>query len=209
MGSEAETQIYLAMTTKKARGRPPKFDKDQAVRVARQLFHAKGYEGVGVAELSSEIGINPPSLYAAFGNKQKLYELALDDYIATDSCWMFEALSSDAPVREMVSALFAEAAKEFVAAGKGRGCMVLNGTHGSHDDTVNAPAQQRCAATRKRIKARIKQELPEAAELLTDYVMLVLHGLSAGASAGWTQGRMRRAAESAAAGFIAQAGPVN
>jgi len=61
-------------------GRPRAFDKDQALDKALHVFWEKGYEGTSVADLTEAMGINPPSLYAAFGNKDALFRKALDLY---------------------------------------------------------------------------------------------------------------------------------
>ena len=60
------------------RGRPRRFDPDAAVATAQQLFHARGYDAVSVADLTEALGINPPSFYAAFGSKAGLYARILD-----------------------------------------------------------------------------------------------------------------------------------
>ena len=65
-----------------AMGRPRAFDMDQALNQALHVFWEKGYDGASVADLSEAIGINPPSLYAAFGNKDALFKKALDRYEA-------------------------------------------------------------------------------------------------------------------------------
>lgn len=62
------------------RGRPRSFDLDKAVDTAIKLFQARGYDAVGVAELSAALGIKPPSFYAAFGSKAGLLERALKRY---------------------------------------------------------------------------------------------------------------------------------
>ena len=64
------------------RGRPRAFDREAALATASTLFHAHGYEGVGVAALADAMGINPPSLYAAFGCKAALYDEVLSRYDA-------------------------------------------------------------------------------------------------------------------------------
>jgi len=46
------------------------------------VFWAKGYEGTSIADLTAAMGINPPSLYAAFGNRETLFRKALDRYEA-------------------------------------------------------------------------------------------------------------------------------
>jgi TetR/AcrR family transcriptional repressor for divergent bdcA len=74
-------------TTNKSRprGRPRRFDPDQAVTTAQQLFHARGYDAVSVADVTEALGINPPSFYAAFGNKAGLYTRVLDRWTSTEA----------------------------------------------------------------------------------------------------------------------------
>ena len=59
------------VTKKQSRvpGRPRRFAPEQAVSAAKVLFHQKGFDAVSVAEVTDYLGINPPSLYAAFGSK--------------------------------------------------------------------------------------------------------------------------------------------
>lgn len=63
-----------------AKGRPRKFDKEEALITAMKLFWKHGYEGVSVSQLADAIGINIPSLYAAFGNKEQLFMAAFEKY---------------------------------------------------------------------------------------------------------------------------------
>ena len=62
-------------------GRPREFDLDQALDQALEVFWRNGYEGASIADLTAAMGINPPSLYAAFGNKAGLFRKALDRYV--------------------------------------------------------------------------------------------------------------------------------
>lgn len=59
------------VTKKQSRvpGRPRRFAPEQAISAAKVLFHQKGFDAVSVAEVTDYLGINPPSLYAAFGSK--------------------------------------------------------------------------------------------------------------------------------------------
>lgn len=61
-------------------GRPRKFDYDSALGAALNLFMRYGYDGVSLNELTHAMGIAAPSLYATYGNKEALYQKALDMY---------------------------------------------------------------------------------------------------------------------------------
>src|ERR1700693_4126605 len=73
-------------------GRPRSFDLDQALDRALQVFWRKGYEGTSLADLTGAIGINRPSLYAAFGDKETLFRKALDRYAEGPAAYVREAL---------------------------------------------------------------------------------------------------------------------
>jgi len=62
------------------RGRPLSFDRDAALQRAMEVFWAHGYEASSLQDLTQAMGINPPSLYAAFGDKEKLFMEVVDRY---------------------------------------------------------------------------------------------------------------------------------
>ena len=63
-----------------AAGRKREFDKDKALKKAMLVFWEKGYAGASLADLTTSMGINKPSMYAAFGNKEQLHRQALKLY---------------------------------------------------------------------------------------------------------------------------------
>ncbi|MBA3909195.1 MAG: hypothetical protein C0524_04765 [Rhodobacter sp.] len=77
--------------------RPRGFDTDAGLARATRLFWKRGYDAVGVAELAQSIGTNPPSLYAAFGNKRELSERTIDHCSATQGEFFGWLDDPDAP----------------------------------------------------------------------------------------------------------------
>ena len=86
-------------------GRTRQFDVDEALDRALEVFWARGYEGATLPELTRAMGINRPSLYAAFGNKEQLFRKALDRYQAGPMSFLTEALRKPT-ARAVVEAIF-------------------------------------------------------------------------------------------------------
>ncbi len=62
----------------KPRGRPRKFDEQAALAQASGVFWTQGFTGTSLDELSEAMGINRPSLYNAFGDKEAIYRKAFE-----------------------------------------------------------------------------------------------------------------------------------
>jgi AcrR family transcriptional regulator len=82
-------------------GRAREFDADEALDRAMTLFWSKGYDGTSLSDLTEAMGINRPSLYAAYGNKQELFRKALERYGEGPSAYEREALAQ--PTARMVA----------------------------------------------------------------------------------------------------------
>ena len=73
-------------------GRPLGFDPDTALEAALRVFWTKGYEGTALSDLTAAMGINRPSIYATFGNKEALFRKVLDRYNAKMTGFTADAL---------------------------------------------------------------------------------------------------------------------
>lgn len=166
-----------------ARGRPRRFDPDQAVATAQHLFHARGYDAVSVADVTQALGINPPSFYAAFGNKAGLYARVLDRYAFTSAIPLHELLLPDRPVADCLVSLLEEAARRYAADPGAAGCLVLEGTRCIDQEAREAASVFRAGAEDV-IRAYIADRHPDKADRLTDFVSTVMAGLSAKAREG-------------------------
>src|SRR3546814_10258389 len=69
----AVMEIETATVTPPHKGRPREFCVDMALAAELRVFWSKGYEGASMADLTEAMGITKPSLYAAFGNKEALF----------------------------------------------------------------------------------------------------------------------------------------
>jgi AcrR family transcriptional regulator len=76
-----------------ARGRPREFDIDEVLDRALRVFWRRGCEGATLPDLTKAMGINRPSLYAAFGSKEELLRKALDRYVEGPAAFVREALN--------------------------------------------------------------------------------------------------------------------
>ncbi len=61
--------------------RPRSFSTEDAVEAAKGVFWSKGYQDTAISDLEQATGLNRSSLYAAFGTKQAIFELALERYL--------------------------------------------------------------------------------------------------------------------------------
>jgi TetR/AcrR family transcriptional repressor for divergent bdcA len=179
------------MTTNisRARGRPRRFDPDEAVVTAQGLFHARGYDAVSVADLTQALGINPPSFYAAFGSKAGLYARILDRYTATGGVPLLAIFEADRPLAESLPEVLEQAARCYAADPGATGCMVLEGTR-CHDPQARDAACSLHEAAQQLIHDKIAQQGAENAQELTDFVSTTMAGLSASARHGQSLDRL-------------------
>lgn len=106
--------------------RPRKFDEDDVVAAAGEIFWTKGFEGASTRDLTAVTGLTPSSLYAAFGSKRALFVKALDRYLdqtLRDRIARIEAASSGL---EAIEAFFAEVVERSITDTRHRGCMMVN-----------------------------------------------------------------------------------
>src|ERR1700743_1478460 len=108
------------------RGRPRAYDAETALKRATETFWKGGYSGTSLDEVAAATGMNPPSLYAAFGNKRAIYLEALARYWQLSLTATREALAEDRQLREALMLAY-EAALSIYFSGKGRarGCFVV------------------------------------------------------------------------------------
>lgn len=168
------------------------------------LFHERGYDGVGVAELAKAIGVNPPSLYAAFGSKFGLFEQAVERYSCGDGGFIADVLDRSLAPEEAVRQVFREAADAFTDDCKCPGCLVMDGARNSVDPEARALTSTRRERTRDVVVAWLAGQGQRDVEPLADALMIGLAGLSAAARDGMSKDTLCAAADVLANGLVAR-----
>lgn len=103
-------------------GRPRAFDLDDALEKAMVVFWEKGFEGASLPDLTAAMGINRPSLYAAFGNKEALFQKALARYSESAVAFFRERL--DVPkLRDAIAGFLSGAASSYACKETPAGCF--------------------------------------------------------------------------------------
>jgi len=109
-----------------AAGRPRTFDSDAALEKAMELFWRQGFEGTSLSDLTEAMGINRPSLYAAYGNKEALFLKVLERYEVSQAAYVKEALAA-ATARECVELLMRGAIDVCSQPNGPGGCLMVQG----------------------------------------------------------------------------------
>lgn len=173
-------------------GRPRSFCTDTVLDRALTIFWRHGYEGASIADLTAAMGINTPSLYAAFGSKEGLFRAVLERYDARRKTFMDEVLAGTNA--KTVARLFLEGVAKFSADTSGRnppGCFsVQSGLSCTEQDIPDALAKYRADKERMLCerfqRARKEGDLPKSADpaALARYLMTVANGMCVQASTG-------------------------
>lgn len=170
----------------KKSGRPVSFDRDAAVHAAMLLFWRHGYEATSLGQLTAAMGIAPPSLYAAFGDKRGLFTEAVSRYMSgpiTSEQLITQADSA----RDAALAMLMAAARGYTGSDTPPGCLLAASAiscSAAADDVREALSTIRRgieAQLRRKIAADIKSAtLPATADakVLAGLTMAVIQGMS-------------------------------
>ncbi|MFE7525353.1 TetR/AcrR family transcriptional regulator [Kitasatospora sp. NPDC057542] len=187
------------------RGRPPAFDRAEALAAATRLFWRLGYEATSVTELTTAMGIRPGSLYAAFGDKQSLFEEVVRQYRRSPAGAFVAAALKEAPTAyDAFARILREAAAIYPDPSHPAGCLVISAATNvtPQDAGIQEHLRELRNGNLRTFEARLRQarqdgELPPEADpqALAGYFGTVLQGMSQQARDGATAADLARTAE--------------
>ena len=192
--------IVKQRQTARTLGRPRSFETGKALDAAMKVFWRKGYEGASLADLTRAMGINRPSLYAAFGDKESLFRKVLDRYDNGPAGYVREALNQPT-ARAAIERLMEGAAELATASSNPRGCLFVQGALACGDGAkvIRNDLILRRDAGEKAVRQRLKRaqaegDLPRDANSadLARYVVTMIHGIAVQAASGAARDQLRR-----------------
>jgi AcrR family transcriptional regulator len=198
-----------------AGGRPRGFDAGEALDRALEVFWRQGYEGTALSDLTAAMGINRPSLYATFGNKEALFRQVLDRY--ADGPAGFAARALERPrARDVIEALVYGAIELTTGPDTPRGCINVRTAQACGPDAEPArhEAMTRRAADQAALRRRLRRaqaegDLPPGTGPgdLAQFVTTFIDGIAVQASEGRSRAQLRRAAAIALRAWLPPAEP--
>lgn len=183
--------------------RPKSFDEQEAIEAALQVFLAKGYDGSSIAELTVAMGINPPSLYATFGDKRGLFERVMDRYAGRRSPLLHAAIA-EATAAGVVSKLMHGYADALTDPTWPPGCLYVQAALSCSD--AAAPVREELTVRRLAIepdlearfeKARRDGDLSKSANAadIARYCATLLQGMAIQAASGASRSSLHSLAD--------------
>lgn len=197
------------------RGRPRSFDRSVALRRAMEVFWVKGYEGASLSELTAAMGINSPSLYAAFGSKEALFLEATDLYTQSEGTDIWSTLEKAPTARLAIEGFLTETAKAYSQTDRPQGCLIALGA--LHQDSTRGlicqDLRRRRAENQTALETRLKRAMAEGelpagfdCQAAATFFATVQHGMSIQARDGATHAALMATVAGAMAAWTTMAG---
>ncbi|HBR96584.1 MAG TPA: TetR/AcrR family transcriptional regulator [Gammaproteobacteria bacterium] len=189
-------------------GRKRTFDKDEALVKAMHVFWENGYSGTSLSDLTAALGINKPSMYAAFGNKEELFAAALEYYLIHYRGPLITKLTDppDAPLAQRLQAFLLGVVDVVNCPDSPKGCFYTKTCYES--DSAAVPEEittslhmieretvQNLVALLKTEQANGQLSADADLKTLARYLMTIMTGLSVQAKNGASKAELKSVVE--------------
>lgn len=158
----------MVKNIRRARGRPRSFDETDAIRMATEVFWAKGFDGATIDDLVEKMGVGRPSLYAIFGDKSTLFMRCLEAYRDNLGKLAGQALFGPTDVRGAIRSLLRFSVESATDDAAPLGCLMVCVAPLVEDENVRRFLMTASEETTAAIAMRLRQGI-EANELPIDF----------------------------------------
>ncbi len=174
------------------------------------VFWQNGYESTSMTDLTGAMGINSPSLYAAFGSKERLFREAVSHYDETEGAAAARALREQPTARDAIAEVLRINAVAYTDQEKPRGCMiVLSATlHADCGEDLHDHLAELRRSTERAFRERVERGIADGdvpagvdAATIAGFYNALLEGMSVQARDGASRAALSAIAESAIAAW--------
>ena len=191
------------------KGRPREFDVSEALEQAMLLFWRQGYSGTSLSDLTRAMGIAKTSMYAAFGNKEALFRLALQRY--SEGPAAYAALALEEPTaRGVAEAFLRGAVRATTWPGHPTGCLGVQASlvGGADDEKTRVELLAWREHSFERLRDRFERavaegDLPASArpDMLARYLTTIANGIAVQAVGGTSESDLNDVVDAALLGW--------
>ena len=194
-----EQALYNGRVETNNRGRPPEFDRTQAVLEAARLFWRRGYSGTSTRDLTSTIGISTSSLYSAFDSKSGLFDESVRVYARRYTALYEKAVAAQS-IRAVVDELLRSSVIEFTQPG----CLITCAVMSEFPETrkVRGDISPMLTNNERLLRTRVTTAIDEGeilggsdGDVVAGFVQANWHGLAVQAKHGVRRNELLRVAD--------------
>lgn len=166
--------------------RPIEFDREEVLQKAIGVFWQKGYSGTSIRNLVEATGLQPGSLYSAFGDKRGLFLAAIDGYFENMKHMIFSTLHTNQVAIVRIETFFNRLVSDSVTDEHRKGCFLVNTLLEIpvHDQEINSRLQAMFGLVENEFRGVLKEHIAsgefdskQSPEALARFLVAGIYGL--------------------------------
>lgn len=166
--------------------RPIEFDREEVLQKAIGVFWQKGYSATSIKNLVEATGLQPGSIYSAFGDKRGLFLAAIDGYFEDMKRMVFSILHADQSAIVRIETFFNRLISDAIIDDQRKGCFLVNTLLEIpvHDQEINSRLQTMFGLVENEFRDVLKEHIAsgefaikQSPEELARFLITGIYGL--------------------------------